>query len=54
MARSSKWTDAQIIGFLKEVEAGAAVKDLVRRVGVTEQTFYRWRARFGGMDVSEA
>lgn len=54
MARKSKWTDAQIIGFLKEVEAGAAVPDVSRRAGVSEQTFYRWRARFGGLDVSEA
>jgi len=54
MARKSKWTDAQIIGFLKEVEAGTSVADLIRRVDVSEQTYYRWKARFGGMDVSEA
>ena len=54
MARKSKWTDAQIIGFLKEVEAGTSVADLIRRVGVSEQTYCRWKARFGGMDVSEA
>jgi putative transposase len=54
MARKSKWTEAQIIGFLKEVEAGAAAKDVSRRNGFSEHTFYRWKVKYGGMEVSEA
>jgi putative transposase len=52
--RKSLFTEAQIIGALREVDAGAKVADVVRRLGVTETTYYRWRAKFGGMDVSEA
>jgi putative transposase len=39
---------------LKEVEAGAKVQDVIRHLGITETTFYRWKAKYGGMDVSEA
>ena len=52
--RKSKYTEEQIIKVLKEVEAGAKVQDIVRRLGITETTFYRWKAKYGGMDVSEA
>ena len=52
--RKSKFTEEQIIKVLKEVEAGAKVQDVVRRLGITETTFYRWKAKYGGMDVSEA
>ena len=54
MGRPSGFTEEQIIRALKEVDAGAKVGDVCRRVGVTEKTFYRWRAKFGGMDVSDA
>lgn len=47
-------TETQIIGILREQEAGAMVKDIVRRHGISEQTFYRWKAKFGGMEPSEA
>ncbi len=52
--RKSKFTEEQIIKVLKEVEAGAKVQDVMRRLGVSEQTFYRWKAKYGGMEVSEA
>lgn len=52
--RKSRFTEAQIIGFLKEVEGGRVVRDLCREHGISEQTFYRWRAKFGGLEASEA
>jgi len=54
MPRKSQFTEEQIIKALKEVEAGAKATDVCRRLSVTEQTFYRWKAKFGGMDVSDA
>ena len=44
----------QIIGILREQETGVAVADLCRKHGLSSPTFYKWKARFGGMDVSEA
>ena len=52
--KKSKYSDKQIIGFIKEVDAGAKVADVTRRIGVSENTFYRWKAKLGGMDVSDA
>lgn len=54
MPRKSRFTEAQIIGFIKEVEAGATVVDVCRRGGFSEHTFFRWRAKYGGMEVSDA
>ncbi len=52
--RTSRFSAEQIVGILKEHEAGAKVADLVRRHGVSEQGFYRWKSKYGGMEVSDA
>ena len=49
-----RFTEAQIIGFLKEAGAGVSVKELCRKHGFSDASFYTWRAKYGGMDVSEA
>lgn len=52
--KRKRYSEEKIISILKEHEAGASAKDLSRRHGVAENTVYRWKARFGGMEVSEA
>ena len=49
-----RYTEEQIIGFLKEAERGVAVKELCRKHGFSEQSYYLWRNKYGGMDVSDA
>jgi putative transposase len=49
-----RFTEEQIIGILREQEAGAKVADLARKHAVSEATLYNWKAKYGGMDVSEA
>jgi len=49
-----RYTEEQIIGFLKEAERGVAVKDLCRKHGFSEPSYYAWRNKYGGMDVSDA
>lgn len=49
----SKHTEAQIIGVVKQVEAGRKVDDVAREQGVSKHTLYAWKAKYGGMDVSE-
>ena len=52
--KRSKFTEEQIIGILREQDAGAKTADLCRRHGISSATFYAWKAKFGGMDVSDA
>ncbi len=52
--KRSRFTDEQIIGVLKEHETGAKVADLCRKHGMSDATFYGWKSKYGGMDVSEA
>lgn len=52
--RKSRFTEAQIIGMIKEQEAGMATAEICRRHGLSPATFYKLKAKYGGMDVSEA
>jgi putative transposase len=52
--KKTRFTEEKIIGFLKQAEAGTSIKELCRNGGFSDATFYKWRAKFGGMHVSEA
>ena len=52
--KTSRYSEEQIIGFLKQAEAGMPIKELCRKGGFSDATFYKWRAKFGGMEVSDA
>lgn len=52
--KKSRFSEEQIISFIKEAEAGMPVAELCRKHGFSDASFYKWRAKFGGMDVSEA
>jgi putative transposase len=52
--KKTKYTEEQIIGAVKQMEAGRAAKDVARELGVTDQTLYNWKAKYGGLDVNEA
>jgi putative transposase len=52
--RKSRYSEEQIIGFLKQADAGMPIKELCRKGGFSDATFYKWRAKFGGMDVTDA
>ena len=52
--KRSRFSEEQIIGILREQETGITVSELCRKHGVSSPTFYKWKAKYGGMDVSEA
>ena len=52
--KKSRFSEEQMIGFIKQAEAGLPVKELCRKGGFSDATFYKWRAKFGGMDVPDA
>lgn len=52
--KRKRFTEEQIIKALKEADAGGVAREIVRRMGITETTFYRWRQKYGGLEVNEA
>jgi putative transposase len=52
--KGKRFTEEQVIGVLKEAEAGIPLPDLLRKYGIAPGTFYRWKSKYGGMEVSDA
>lgn len=52
--RKSRYTEEQIIGFTRQAEAGLPIKELCRKGGFSDATFYKWRAKYGGMEAPDA
>ena len=52
--RKNRFSEEQIIGFLREQEAGTSTAEVCRKHGISDATFYKWKARFGGLELSEA
>jgi putative transposase len=52
--KKTKYTEEKIIGVVKQMEAGRSAKEVAREMGVSDQTLYNWKSKYGGMEVSEA
>ena len=52
--RKSRFSEEQIVGAMKQAEAGVSMSDLCRQMGITQQTFYRWKSKYGGLEINEA
>lgn len=51
--KKSRFTESQIVAILKKQESGVSVKDICRECGISDQTFYKWKSKYGGMDSSQ-
>ena len=51
--KKSRFTESEIVGILKEADAGLPVGDVIRRLGISTTTYYKWRSKYGGLDASE-
>lgn len=51
--RTSRFSETQIVAVLKQADAGAKVKDICRKYGISDATYYKWKSKYGGMDASE-
>jgi putative transposase len=51
--RRSKFSESQIVGILKEAEAGSPIKELCRKYGISDTTYYKWKSKYGGLEVSD-
>lgn len=51
--RKSKYTESQIVGMLREADSGVAVKEVCRKYGISDATYYKWKSKYGGLEVSD-
>jgi len=51
--KKSRFTESQIVAILKKHESGVSIKDICREAGISDQTFYKWKSKYGGMDSSQ-